>query len=43
MYGVLADLVGLEHVVDGGHWVIGLKKDDVEDVGRRMLRASFSS
>ena len=39
----VVDRVGLEEVVDGGPVVVGLKKDDVKDVGRRMLRASFSS
>ena len=41
MYGVLADLVGLEHVVDGGHWVIGRDDVDVEDV--EVLKSSFNS
>ena len=35
----VADGVGLEGVEDGGPVVVGLKKDDVEDVGRRMLWA----
>ena len=38
---VLADLVGLEHVVDGGHWVVGLDDVDVEDV--EVLKSSFNS
>ena len=39
----VVDVVGLEEVGDGGPVVVGLKNDVVEDVGRRMLRASFSS
>ncbi len=37
----MADLVGLEHVVDGGHWVVGLDDVDVEDV--EVLMSSFNS
>ena len=36
-----ADLVGLEHVVDGGHGVVGLDDADVEDV--EVLMSSFNS
>ena len=36
---VSADVFGLEGVGDGGPVVVGLKKGDVEEVGRRMLRA----
>ena len=35
----MADLVGLEHVVDGGHGVVGLDDVDVEDVG--VLKSVF--
>ena len=38
---VLEDLVGFEHVVDGGHGVVGLEEDDVVEFGRqRSLRSS---
>ena len=38
---MLADLVGLEHVEDGGHAVVGLDDGDVVDVG--VLKSSFNS
>ena len=37
---MLADLVGLVHVVDGGHWVVGL--DDVEVTDVKVLKSSFN-
>ena len=36
---VLEDLVGLEHVVNGGHGVVGLDYVDVEDVD--VLKSEF--
>ena len=36
---VLADLVGLEHVVDGGHGVVGLDDVDFKDV--EVLKSEF--
>ena len=37
---VLTDLVGLEHVVDGGHGVVGLDDGDVVE-GRRSANEQF--
>ena len=37
----MADVVGLVHVVDGGHVVVGLDVVDVTDV--KVLKSSFNS